>query len=312
MPTLASLTRSKKTDNRTIFVNQSKTVNKDGKSYLVVPGVPVREQVMNTYLLPASEIHPEDWNGTPISIRHASMNNGSVQVDNPDVPIVGQVMNASWDELNKRMLGEYWFDEAETMRYPEGQVILTSIKNGKMIETSTAYWADEEYVQNGARFNGRSYKTIHRNPKPDHVAVFPDNQIGACSIQDGCGVNRNMKHNSCGCAKHNSEGSYPDYKSNHLPTSMLIGYALNKGYRTQIQMDGSRARAEKDGITKPVWVQCCNGKYKILDGNHRVYLADELGIEQVPVRVVNENLMELDPEVVYRKWLHEQDQSYLQ
>ena len=350
----------KNEDTQTLFTNQAKSVNKDGKNYLVVPGVPVREQVMNTYLLPASEIHPEDWDGTPISIRHAQKNNGSVQVDNPDVPIIGYVTNTSWDESHKRMLGDYWIDESEAMRYPEGQVILSSIKNGQMLETSTAYWADEQYA-NGV-FNGKGYTSIHRNPKCDHIAIFPGDQIGACSIMDGCGVNRNMAQN-CECMKHNATGNlpaegkalwekvynankekmgeesavkmawsacekagwsknekdewvkannadYPDYVPNHLPTSMLIGYAMNKGSRTQMELDHAREIIEKNGITKPVWVMC-NGSYKILDGNHRVHLANELGIEQVPVRVVNHNLMELDPEAVYRKWLHEQDQGYL-
>jgi hypothetical protein len=294
-------------DTRTLFTNEAKVIHKDGKEYLVVPGVPVREQVMNTYLLPASEIRPEDWNGTPISIRHAQQNNGSVQVDEPDVPIIGQVMNASWDEPNKRMLAEYWFDLEESLKHKDGQTIVDAIKAGQMLETSTAYWADEQYTP--GVHNGRSYQTVHRNPKRDHIAVFPDAQVGACSIQDGCGVNRNMKHN-CSCHTKQNE-IYPDYQPNHLPTAMLIGYALNKGSRTQAQLDSGRAYAEKNGIKKPIWVQCYNGKYRILDGNHRVHLADELGIEQVPVRTVNEHLMELDPEAVYRKWLHEQDQGYL-
>jgi hypothetical protein len=298
----------------TLFTNEAKNVQKDGKSYLVVPGVPVREQVMNTYLLPASEIHPQDWEGTPISIRHAKKNNGSVQVENPDVPIIGYISNNSWDEQNKRMLAEYWIDEATAMKYPEGQVIISAIKNGKILETSTAYWADEDYTP--GTHNGKEYKTIHRNPKRDHVAVFPDNQLGACSIEDGCGVNRNMKQNGegCGCGCQGmaqNESDYPDYKPNHLPTMMLIGYAMNKGSRTQTELDSAKAYVEEKGITKPIWVQCDNGKYKILDGNHRVYLADELGIEQVPVRVVNGDLMELDPEAVYREWLNSQDQGYL-
>ena len=459
-------------DNRTLFTNQATNVFKDGKNYLVVPGVPVQEQVMNTYLLPASEIHPEDWNGTPLSIRHAQKNNGSVQVDNPDVPIIGYLANTSWDEDKKRMLGDYWIDEAEAMRHPEGQVILSSIKNGSMLETSTAYWADEQYVS--GVFNGKKYDTIHRNPKRDHIAIFPDNQTGACSIRDGCGVNRNMAHNCGQCddlhqqgaahpwhkgrpgekggststapgrakeasakadratklametrtpeayatardyhlraAKANFEayrdvqqespeaaasykravaehegtaeilerrikknglqydrlflnmmGNLPaegkalwekvynankekmgeesaakmawgacekagwkkkgeewvksndehcGYKPGHLPTELLIGYSLNKGSRTQVELDAMREQVREHGVTKPVWVQC-NGSIKILDGNHRVQLAHEFDIEQVPVKVVDSNLMPMDPEAVYRKWLHEQDQGYL-
>lgn len=299
-------------NNERLFSNQAHYVHKDGKQYLVVPGVPVQEQVMNTYLLPAEEIERslDSWNGTPLSIRHAQQNGGSVQVDNPDVPIIGYFSNATWDPKRKRMLGDYWIDVTEARKYPEGVTIMNSIQKGAMVETSTAYWADEEYTS--GTFNGRNYSTIHRNPKRDHIAIFPNDQLGACSVEDGCGVNRNMQHN-CGCkgdTKKNNQ-DYPEYKPNHLPTVMLIGYALNKGYRTQVQMDAERAAVENGGITKPVWVQCNDGNYRILDGNHRVYLADELDIDQVPVRVVNGQLMELDPEAVYREWLHEQDQGYL-
>lgn len=346
-------------DTRTIFTNEAKNVSKEGRSYLVVPGVPVREQVMNTYLLPASEIHPEDWDGTPISIRHPQKNNGSVQVEDPDVPVIGYVTNTSWDDSTKRMLADYWIDEAEAMRYPEGQVILSSIRNGQMLETSTAYWADEQYVS--GKFNGKEYSSIHRNPKRDHIAIFPGDQLGACSIEDGCGVNRNMKHN-CGCVTHNNTGSlpaagkalwekvyeenkeehgeesaakmawaaceragwkkkgdewvkgnqsYPGYKKGYLPTELLVGYSFNKGFRTQAELETAREYVREHGITKPVWVQC-NGSIKIIDGNHRVQLAHEFKIEQIPVKVVDTNLMEMDPEVVYRKWLHEQDQGYLE
>jgi len=102
----------------------------------------------------------------------------------------------------------------------------------------------------------------------------------------------------------------PLYKPGYLPTALLIGYALNKGSRTQAELEKTREYVRKHGVTKPVWVQC-NGTLKILDGNHRVALADEFGIDQVPVRVIDSSLEAVDPEAVYHKWLHEQDQGYL-
>jgi len=390
---------------QTLFSNQAHHSFSEGKEYLVVPGVPVQEQVMNTYLLPADEIKKslESWNGTPLSIRHAQKNGGSVQVNEPDVPIIGHFTNATWDEKNKRMLGDYWIDISEAGKYPEGITIMNSIKQGQMVETSTAYWADEE-LKNGS-FKGRSYSSIHRNPVRDHIAIFPNDQLGACSVQDGCGLNRNMQHN-CSCMQHNVTGDLPPagkaiwekvykgnkdkgeetaakiaweavknagwsqdkddnwvhqnnlsmmpedlspkeqdlwkhhykealidnspadaaeyatkmckqnaadippYKTGHLPTALLLGYSLNKGSRTQTELALMRKQVEDNGITKPVWVQC-NGSIKILDGNHRVAQANEFGIDQIPVRVVDSHLMDMDPEAVYRRWMHEQDQEYL-
>ncbi len=353
-----------------LFGNQATEMVKDGKAFLVVPGVPVQEQVMNTYLVEAGDIQKSllDWDGTPLSIRHAQKNNGSVRVENPDVPIIGEFHSPRWDNSTKRMLGDYWFDKEKALTIQDGQLIINAIEAGNILETSTAYWADEDYV--AGSHNGRSYSTVHRNLKPDHIAVFPPNdQIGACSIRDGCGINRNeaMIQNCDTCPQKvisNMTGNLPQggkslweevYNANkekygeeraakiawtavenagwhrkgkewvkkneqipefvegHLPTEMLIGYAVNKGSRTQEQLDLAKASTEKDGkITKPVWVQWKgDNSFLILDGNHRVFLANELGIDQVPVKIVNCYLEAMEPEAVYREWLHEQDQGYL-
>jgi len=347
----------------TLFGNQAEQRKKGGREYLVVPGVPVQEQVMNSYLLPAEEIQAyiNVWNGTPVSIGHAKANNGSVKVPEPDVPIIGNFYNVSWDSDNNRMLGEYWIDIETAMLYNDGKLILDAIHNGKVLETSTAYWADEEYTS--GNFNGRDYKTVHRNTRPDHIAIFTDGITGACSIEDGCGVNRNMMHNGeCGCVKHNVTGNLPaegkaiwekvyeankdkgeetaakmawdavkqagyiqkddkwvkknnalpPFKQGYLPTVMLERLAFDMGYRTPEQLEQTRSIVEKNGITKAVWLQRDeNGDYKILDGAHRVKLAHDYEIDQIPVHVIDNMLNELDTEAIYYEWEHEMDRSYL-
>lgn len=166
---------------------------KDGKKYLVVPGVPVREIVMNNYLVPADEIgHLVGmWNGSPITLRHPKLNNGSVNVPNPDVPIIGRFYNASFD--GKKLSGEYWLDDG--ILQAQAPTIHNKILKGEGIETSTGYWADEEMT--AGTFENKAYDLIHRNLRPDHIAILPD-EVGACSMQDGCGVNRNSDANySC-------------------------------------------------------------------------------------------------------------------
>src|SRR3990172_8663991 len=62
-------------------------------------------------------------------------------------------------------------------------------------------------------FNGKQYHTIHRNPKRDHIAIFPYDQLGACSIQDGCGLNRNMQQNCDKCELlHQQQAEHPWHK----------------------------------------------------------------------------------------------------
>ncbi len=378
-----------------LFSNSFREVEKAGKKFLVVSGIPVREQVMNTYLVPAAEIARSiaGWNDTAISIQHPKSNNGSANVPDPDVAIIGRFYNARWDGNHARMSGEYWIEIDEAMKWKEGETIINSIKAGKILETSTGYYADDDPTP--GEFNGRAYKTIHRNLLPDHIAILP-NEIGACSIHDGCGINRNVKLNECECdcpfknesiedslneinaafAKEfnklsdgqvlpqpnlwirktyddhvividgfdlykvnygrNTEGNpifaprdewqkvelleqyvetnadIPDYQPDHLPRAMLEGYAFNKGNRTPEQLDALRAHIRENGIDKPCTVmRMDDGEIKILDGNHRVSMAGEFRIDQIPVKVINEQLQPIDPEMMYHEWAHQQDQGYL-
>ena len=305
------------------FANQFRTVNHDGKEYLIVPGVPAREQVMNTYLVPAADLARSvtGWNGTPITIQHPKSNGGSANVPAPDVAIIGRFYGANWDAEHNRMTGEYWIDVDEANRYAEGQSIVTSIRNGSILETSTGYWADDEMTQ--GEFEGKQYKTIHRNLLPDHIAILTT-APGACSIKDGCGVNRNegMVHNcdsngDCDCPfkihnERENKRRIPEYKPGFLPTEMLLPYSVNKGSRTAEQLQEMREYISRNGITAPVMIELLeDGHIKIIDGNHRVALANELFIPQVPVTVVNEDAQDVDPEILYRRWLHGEDQGYL-
>ncbi len=94
-----------------------------------------------------------------------------------------------------------------------------------------------------------------------------------------------------------------DYKPGYLPQYLLESLVVTKGHRTTAQLEELRNRILENGITEPIWLQYDDDKITILDGNHRIEFAKEFGIDQLPVRVVNRSGAEVDPEVVYRKWL---------
>lgn len=172
------------------YASKFRTAVQNGQEFLVVPGVPARGQVMNDYLVPANEWSHfvEAWNGSPITVTHPKANNGSANSPTPDVSIVGRFYNAEWDAANNRLIGEYWLNVNDLYKTPEGQQIAQAVKNGQILETSTGYFADEDATP--GEFEGKAYKTIHRNLRPDHIAILP-NEEGACSVMDGCGLNRN-------------------------------------------------------------------------------------------------------------------------
>lgn len=179
---------------------------RDGKKFLVVNGVAVVEGVLKNYLVPFSEFgaFAPDWNDVPLVIRHPKQNGGSARTTNPDVPVVGRFYNAKLDQAGKRLVGEFWLDQGELLKTPEGKTIANSIKAGKRIEVSTGYFAAIE--QAPGQHNGVNYVGIHRSLHPDHIAILPD-QLGACSIVNGCGLNRNDADspeiclNACPCKK---------------------------------------------------------------------------------------------------------------
>lgn len=160
--------------------------HRDDKS-IVVPGVMALAGVMNRALLPREEIEKSvtAWNGIPLVLRHPMKDGVHVPMATPGANTVqiGYVTNVRLDGLKLR--ADYCFDSDALTRIPEGGALVTRLKSGQMLEQSTAYKHD--FVSNTGIHNGRAYDGIQRNIEPDHVAILPD-QLGACSIYDGCGV----------------------------------------------------------------------------------------------------------------------------
>lgn len=169
--------------------------DRQGKSWLVVNGFPLVEGVLNGRLVTVEEFgkYVEGWNGMPIVISHPKQNGGSARVPNCDVPVVGTFFNARVDNSN-RLVGEFHLDKMAMMNDPQGRMIVNTVLAGGQVEVSTGYYS-ASYPEPGM-WNGTQYTLVDRDLKPDHIALLTS-QEGACSLKDGCGLNRNMKQNSC-------------------------------------------------------------------------------------------------------------------
>jgi hypothetical protein len=79
---------------------------------------------------------------------------------------------------------------------------MTKIRQKQPIEVSTGLFTTNYAANPGSNYKGRPYSHIARNYVPDHLAILLD-QVGACSIQDGCGITFNKKGrtmtNKCKC-----------------------------------------------------------------------------------------------------------------
>jgi hypothetical protein len=79
--------------------------------------------------------------------------------------------------------GEAWLDEARAKKI--APKVVQNLINGKKVEVSTGLKLIRK-KQEGI-YNGKEYKFIGIQHRPDHLAILPDGR-GACSVEDGAGL----------------------------------------------------------------------------------------------------------------------------
>lgn len=167
----------------------------DGHDHLVVPVVMIVECVMNDALVPASEFgrYPQAWDGRPVPVLHPEEHGEHISANRPDVierSTIGQIFNTRVSD--GKLKSDAWINTGKAQRLGFGELI-AQLEAGEMVEVSTGYFSDDE--PRVGEFNGVGYNTIHRNIRPDHLALLPG-EIGACSVADGCGTRVNQNKGS--------------------------------------------------------------------------------------------------------------------
>lgn len=169
-----------------------------GRDYIVAPLTLIVPGVLNgsqgPLYYPPEEIskNPGVWNGVPIVVDHPTHGGQPVSARDPDVlnkQSIGQIFRS---KAKGKLTAEGWFDLEAVERIDNR--IFQALEAGKQIELSTGLFTDNEAAEGGATTeDGKPYSFIARNYRPDHLAILPD-QIGACSVDDGCGVNVNKQN----------------------------------------------------------------------------------------------------------------------
>jgi hypothetical protein len=167
-----------------------------GKSFLVVPVTMMVEGVHHGSHGPLLHTiedlgkFPASWDGIPIVKDHPEIDGLNVSANSPeiiDTVMIGRIYRTHVD--GSRLKAEAWFDKEKLISIsPESY---ESIQNGDMLEVSVGVFTEDENVENGD-WNGEKYSAIARNHRPDHLALLPGG-IGACSIEDGCGIRANKE-----------------------------------------------------------------------------------------------------------------------
>lgn len=199
--------------------NQSGAVRHEvlmGRDFLVVPLVLIVPGVLSgsrgSLLYTEEEIEEsvECWNGMPMVLNHPVLNGEEVSARKPEILNrygLGWVFNSASDP---RLIAEGWFDIIRTAKIDPR--VIKSLNNGDVIELSTGLYTRNEPAEEGATYDGVPYEAVATSYRPDHLAILPD-QVGACSLQDGCGVlvNRRTTRNKkskclCGNCTLSSKG----------------------------------------------------------------------------------------------------------
>lgn len=173
-----------------------RTVN--GREYLVAPATLIVPGVLNgskgSLYYPSEEIgkDPLAWNGMPIVAYHPQVNGQHVSGRDPEVFATQGLGHVYKTVANGKLGAQLWFDVEAVRNFdkklPNSNKMLPRLEAGQPIELSTGLYTDNE--QKPGTYKGRNYDAVARNYRPDHLAVLPD-QKGACSNDDGCGVNVN-------------------------------------------------------------------------------------------------------------------------
>lgn len=203
-----------------------------GKPYLVAPVVILTEGVhagsQGPLYYPREELRnfPPSWNGIPLPINHPDINGAPTIANSPetiDRLSVGQLFAVRYDESTGigRLMGELWVDIEKAQEIaPE---VLQRLRANQPLEVSTGLYSQDEIASGD--WHGEPYQLIARNYRPEHLALLPDN-VGACSIADGCGVRNQQKKDDemrqkqrNAPPKNNSEKEPQKYMSESLLTN---------------------------------------------------------------------------------------------
>jgi len=174
---------------------EPKLVIHQEKAYLVIPVVMMVEGVHNgsqgPLLHEIAEIgkFPASWNGIPVVIYHPEIDGEPVSANSPDIidtRTVGRVYNTEVDD--KKLKAEIWLDE-DKLNSVSAET-LEQINSSKKMEVSLGMFTENDMKP--GKYGDEEYDGTAHSYRPDHLAILPD-EIGACSIEDGCGIGANKE-----------------------------------------------------------------------------------------------------------------------
>jgi len=173
----------------------------NGSEHVVVPVVALVEGVIWPMNAEMPEFVPADvlqasvpvWNGRACVNDHPIRNGVPVSANDPEVfeeESFGLTFNSYFK--NKALRMEAWLSRVRAGKVgPRAEEIITRAEEHDDIEVSVGAFVD--LVAEEGEFNGQKYGERWNNILSDHLALLSKGEIGACSVDMGCGAPRLAK-----------------------------------------------------------------------------------------------------------------------
>ena len=169
-----------------------------GSEYRVLSAVLVQSQVLHnnlgaTYLPP--EAFTADWaevvNMAPVIVGdHPQKRGVHISARSPDIwDLRGAGFHFNARAGDGKLEADVYLDESRAEEVDELPEVLSKLDAGETVELSTGFPVIVEEVS--GRIGNEAYDRKIYPAGFDHTAVFGGDQIGACSVDDGCGLSAN-------------------------------------------------------------------------------------------------------------------------
>ena len=169
-----------------------RNVHWEGKDYLAVPMVMLKEHVLNgshgATFYNAAEVskNPTAWNMKPVVVYHpVRAGKSATDTLTYEKQGIGMIMNTTWED--GKLKAEAWIDKEKANRVDSR--VMEAVTSGNILEVSTGHYGD--LIQKSGVFANKEYTQQALNIVPDHLAVLPD-KPGALSVEEGAGLLRNQ------------------------------------------------------------------------------------------------------------------------